>query len=42
VIYKYHQEEGKMKITNAGRDLRPDDLSGAKMVFCVAYATVRA
>jgi hypothetical protein len=31
-----------VKITNAGRDLRPNDLNGGNMVFCVAYATIRA
>jgi hypothetical protein len=31
-----------MKITDAGRELRPEDLRGAKMVFVVGYTTVAA
>jgi hypothetical protein len=30
-----------MKIIDAGRELRPEDLSGAKMVFVVGYGTFR-
>jgi hypothetical protein len=30
------------KIINAGRELRPGDLSGAKMVFSVAQATIHS
>jgi len=29
-----------MKITDAGREMRHEDLIGAKMVFVVGYATV--
>jgi hypothetical protein len=30
------------KITNAGREMRPEDLNGAKMVFSVAQATIHS
>jgi hypothetical protein len=31
-----------MKMTDAGRELRPEDLNGAQMVFSVAQATIHS